>query len=66
MNDLAPSSPNFFSASDLGPMRRVVEKVFERVTQNPVTKVEMRIDDIETAALATELGHQAAARSLNK
>ncbi|MBY3155188.1 hypothetical protein HFO56_22975 [Rhizobium laguerreae] len=53
--------PQFFSASDLVPMHRLVDKVFERITQHPLTGVEMRIDDHQTAIFATEVDRQAAA-----
>lgn len=60
MTDPNSSFPHYFAASDLAPMQRLVDKVFGRVTRNPVTKVEIRLDDDEAATLAAELGSQAA------
>jgi hypothetical protein len=44
-------------------MQRLVDEVFQRVVRNPVTKVEMLLEDDETAILAAELGRQAASRA---
>lgn len=57
------SFPHYFAASDLAPMQRLVDEVFQRVVRNPVTKVEMLLEDDETAILAAELGRQAASRA---